>query len=489
MAKIDELFNYIREHGKVIVNPGEPLIESEAARFSVPNEMGIMAFNSKVKARSPNKTVEDINALTVQPDETFESVKRAARTGHYYLIDRAIGSSQSFRLKSELLISTKYPHLALMFMRNYFPAPEDREPDIRLVDIPEWPETAVYVDPLSYSTLILGSDYYGELKMSALRLGMHFARERLNMIGLHAGGKVYRWSQDGRSVERGALIFGLSGTGKSTLTVSKEDYDGVETIVRQDDIMILTSGGRAFGTEMNFYPKTDSIPSLPILASGLEHRDAILENVTIKGGKVDFSDFTVSSNGRAIAIKRSVRLSDDLFDISSVNYLFFLTRRNDMPVVSRFSSPEQAAAYFLLGESVMTSAGTEDKSLVNRPVRTIGFDPFIIRPKWKNALVLYQFMKTNGSISAYLVNTGGVGDSKITPRVTLDALYEVVRGGAKWKHDEAIRMDVLQGDGKFDVYKAFGKGKYEGMMTELREERRRYIHDNYPEMEFLSAFL
>ncbi|MDG7040514.1 MAG: phosphoenolpyruvate carboxykinase (ATP) [Nitrososphaerota archaeon] len=489
MAGIDELFHYIREHGRIIVNPGEPLIEREAARFSIANNMGIMAFNSKVKARSPDKTVEDINALTTQPDDIFESVRRAAGTGSYYLIDRAIGSSQSLRLKSELLISTKYPHLALMFMRNYFPAPEDREPDIRLVDIPEWPETAVYVDPLNYSTLILGSDYYGELKMSALRLGMHFARERLNMIGLHAGGKVYRWSEDGRMVERGALIFGLSGTGKSTLTVSKEEYDGVETIVRQDDIMILTPSGRAFGTEMNFYPKTDSIPSLPILASGLEHHDAILENVTIKGGKVDFSDLTVSSNGRAIAIKRSVKLSDDLFDIGSVNYLFFLTRRNDMPVVSKFSCPEQAAAYFLLGESVMTSAGTEDKSLVNRPVRTLGFDPFIIKPKWKNALILYQFLKINSSMSAYLVNTGSVGDSKITPRVTLDSLYAVVRGGSKWRHDEILRMDVLDGEGKFDIHRAFEKEQYEKRMAELRAERIKYIHENYPEMEFLSAYI
>jgi len=72
--------------------------------------------------------------------------------------------------------------------------------------------------------MILGSDYYGESKMAGLRMAMHIMREERGGIGLHAGSKIYRVKNaQGQLTERGALIFGLSGTGKTTISVNSHN--------------------------------------------------------------------------------------------------------------------------------------------------------------------------------------------------------------------------------------------------------------------------
>ena len=86
----------------------------------------------------------------------------------------------------------------------------------------------------------------------------------------------------------------------------------------------------------------------------------------------------------------------------------FITRRMTvLPLVSRLN-PEQAAAAFMLGESVETSAG--DPRRAGESVRVVGTNPFLIGSEADEGNWFYDFVKNNeDKVQCYLLNTGGVG--------------------------------------------------------------------------------
>ncbi|MEB3756283.1 MAG: phosphoenolpyruvate carboxykinase (ATP), partial [Desulfurococcales archaeon] len=348
----------------------------------------------------------------------------------------------------------------------------------------------VFVDYDDGANVLLGTDYYGEHKMSFLRLAMNYSRDFFNSIGLHASSKYYRLKTRDGFVEKGVLIFGLSGTGKSTLTMSDHGLkEPEEATVRQDDIVILRSDGHAYGTERNFYPKTDSLPHIPSLIPAVMNPLSVLENVTVKDGRIDFEDLTISPNARAIAIREYVRNAENRIDLDKVDILFFLTRNPLMPAALKTSSPEQAVAYFMLGESVRTSA----EAGKHEPVRVPGFDPFMLEPKWKTAMRLYEFLEKHRDVEVILLNTGYVGDVKVTPEETSLIILETVREEVKWRYDEHLRayipvsvpgIDIM----RLDPYKINGS-TYGSKLEDLRKDRIMFLESTLPQLKFLADYI
>ena len=79
-------------------------------------------------------------------------------------------------------------------------------------------------------------------------------------------------------------------------------------------------------------------------------------------GKVDFLDTSITSNGRGVVLRKYIKGTGEGIDLEKANKIVFITRRNDVvPVCARLTD-EQAAAYFMLGESIETSAGDPTKA-------------------------------------------------------------------------------------------------------------------------------
>jgi|ECHhosMinimDraft_1075155.scaffolds.fasta_scaffold00012_21 phosphoenolpyruvate carboxykinase (ATP) len=491
MYKLKEIVYDIIRNCRLIRNPSFFELRSEASKYSAPNNLGVLAFTSKVRARSVENTIDDINSIPEERKEAvikqLEEVRDWAKGRELIVVSGQVGNTSTFSIKATAYVSKSYPHLALMFMTNYFPAKEDGEGEIITIDIPEWKRNLIVVDPKEKINVVLGSDYYGELKMSILRLAMNIARER-GMLGVHAASKLYRVKIGGEIREKGAIIFGLSGTGKTTITMADHNLVKPEgVVIRQDDINILTMDGKCLGTENNLYVKTDSLTKLPGLMKGVLHQDSIIENVSIKDGKVDFDDVSFSSNGRAIAIRNYIENSDTSINLDKVDLVFFITRRREMPVASKTKNEEQAVAYYMLGESVITSAGTMDANQVGKPIRVPGFDPFIIEPKWLNAIRLYEFLKRNKT-EVYILNTGHVGDFKVTPEVTMRTVISIVKERAEFEFDEDLNLYVIKrAEGvnlsNLDPRRVFGEN-YKTIARKLREERKQYLKSNFPNLCF-----
>lgn len=478
--------------GRLIEDPSTVKLREKAKSYSIPNSDGIMLFHTKIKARQPKANIIegiDPEDRVLEGVERVETALNKYKSRDFYVINRKIGTGGiSFNIRAYIPI--EFPHLALMTQLNFFHPEEDTDPDFITLTLPDADDLLVFVDYDDGANVLLGTDYYGEHKMSFLRLAMNYSRDFFNSIGLHASSKYYRLKTRDGFVEKGVLIFGLSGTGKSTLTMSDHGLkEPEEATVRQDDIVILRSDGHAYGTERNFYPKTDSLPHIPSLIPAVMNPLSVLENVTVKDGHIDFEDLTISPNARAIAIREYVRNAENRIDLDKVNILFFLTRNPLMPAALKTSSPEQAVAYFMLGESVRTSA----EAGKHEPVRVPGFDPFMLEPKWKTAMRLYEFLEKHRDVEVILLNTGYVGDVKVTPEETSLIILETVREEVKWKYDEHLRayipvsvpgIDIM----RLDPYKIIGS-TYGSKLEDLRKDRIIFLESTLPQLKFLADYI
>ncbi|MCE4620790.1 MAG: phosphoenolpyruvate carboxykinase [Desulfurococcales archaeon] len=489
MTGIVGIVKEILDKADIEWNPGPYRLRQESLRYARKTVTGAIAVVSKkARARQPQRTrvIYDIGSADYGIAEAAYDylVKNS-----YYAVERCIGAG-SLRFRILGLIEKSYPHLALMAHMNFFPCEDEGEPDIVTVDAPGYKDTWIFVERPTSHTLILGSDYYGELKMSFLRLAMNNARDYHYSPGLHAGSKLYRVRVGGTLREVGVLVFGLSGTGKTTLTIESHGLEPPEGAhLRQDDIVILTRDGRAHGTEFNLYPKTDSVPELPPLQPAVLHQDAVLENVVVReDGTPDFSDLSITPNARALAIREAIPNVDGRVDLDKVNALVFLTRRPEMPPLARLTSPEQAAAYFMLGESYRTSAEAGKPE----PVRVPGFDPFMLEPKWRSGLIMLDLADSLG-LEVYVMNTGYVKDKKVPPSLSKALLLAAVKGDVEWRRDEHMNIDVAvrAGGMSLDDYLPWNryKGEYPRVVEALRKERIAFFEEKLPHIRFLANYV
>ncbi len=455
-----------------------------AAHEAIPNNQESSLYVTRIRSRSAPFT-EVVYDLDEDRLSLLQQVWEYLRWQQMIRISSRIGSSSGFPLQANLYVTRRYARIAQMFGWNFYTTADEDYADMVTVVVPEWHQRKILVLPHQRATYILGTDYYGETKMATLRMAMHIAREDMRGVGLHAGSKKVILREEGSETltEKGLLVFGLSGTGKTTITTADhgfKDPEGVEVL--QDDINLLLSDGRALGTERNFYIKTDNVSKQEPLLQAAMHKKAILENVWVNDdGDVNFDNHAISTNGRALVPRRAIPNSSDRIDLPRVDVVLFNMRRYVLPPVGRLISPEQGAAYFMLGESTITSA--EDPSRVGQAKRVVGFDPFVIDNPQKNGNRILQILQDNPSMQCYVLSTGRVGGAQganITPEVTFACVEGLLRNSLRWRYDDILGYEIpeslpLSNWKEYDPYTYWSREEYGTIISALRKERKEYL--------------
>ncbi|RLG48074.1 MAG: phosphoenolpyruvate carboxykinase (ATP) [Thermoproteota archaeon] len=480
-----EIASLVGSDGRVL-EPAMGELEEMARRHGRITEFGSVAFYSCVRSRSARRTVhvgsERVRQRGLTPEQreilenierTMEALERYVRRAPFVEVRRRMGQNRVCSPRCTLYVSVARPdsvRLAHMWAKTLFPPEGGTGHGITLVDVPEWPEIQILVFPEVGVTFVLGSDYFGEVKKGFLRMAMWEAKQE-GLLGLHAGAKIARArGPDGEIRRYLLLIFGLSGTGKTTHSCHDHFLRGPGEGIRvlQDDVVFLSKDGRVYGTEDAFYVKTEGLDpeGQPLLYRATTMPNVVLDNVMVDAeGRVDFLDYTLTSNGRAIVPRQNLGEHSteeiDLEDPEEVDgiVLLFITRRNTVvPAMSKLT-PEQAAAFFMLGESVITSAA--DPRRAGQSIRVVGTNPFIVGDYAYEGNWMYDFLLRNGDrVQAYLANTGGVGEIAewdgsrrrvIRPvrRVKIEEMGRIIggilRGQARWRPDPLLRVEVLNG--------------------------------------------
>ena len=504
----------------VINNPSEAELRAMAKHEEITTHYNAPSYITKlVSSRSAGATftVEEKTkagrfqkaADPVLAKEAIEMVQAAMPSEKWLQFDRTIGQGKA-AYHCRLLIPQHLARVALLWGQTLFPASEaqrdsSRKPDFLTIYYPKFKELAatkpgkfqdrmILIAPDSGITYVLGVDYVGECKMSFLRLAM-FRMKQQGGLGLHAGSKIIRVKDGKKTKDVGFLLFGLSGTGKTTLTLEHHGLSTPEAaITLQDDIVLLDPKGHAYGTEDNFYVKTEGLTedSQPALYRSLMAPECVLENVTVdpKTGKPDFMDYSHGTNARALALRSRLPNTTESVDLKKTHMLIFITRRDTVvPPVAKLNR-EQAVAYFMLGESIETSAGDPKKA--GQPKHEVGFSPFIIGLEDAEGNRLYDILSKNPDIEAYVLNTGSVGKAgdaagapemgvKITKDVSAKILEFLARGGGEWKKDKDFGFEVpasVPGVSDFKKYEPaqyYKPETYKKLTEELKKERKAFL--------------
>ncbi|HKB70221.1 MAG TPA: phosphoenolpyruvate carboxykinase (ATP) [Thermoanaerobaculia bacterium] len=458
---------------------------------------GSPVYSTRVKNRSAKDTYVVENGVLLgrhqkgmDPERAAELIRKLQESlaGRELIqVDRRMGMAPEAALHCRLFVPVEFARIAAMWHNMLFPIDASGTPDFVSVYVPDWPEKVIFLDPNEGYTYICGTDYPGEAKKSMLRQAMYWIKKR-GGLGLHAGSKILRVAgRDGNLHDVGFLLFGLSGTGKTTLTLHDHGLAEPErVIIKQDDVVLLAADGRAYGTEDGFYIKTEGLePSQRVLWDAAISPSACFENVRMRDdGTIDFCDTSLTSNGRGVVLRRFIHGTDDGIDLPRANKIVFITRRNDVvPVVARLT-PEQGAAFFMLGESIETSAG--DPTRAGQAKREVGTNPFIVGPEEEEGNRILKFLRENSDMEAYLLNTGAVGardgspGENVTIRVSSEIMKQIARDGIEWELDPdwgyQVPMSVPGIDlSKYDPRSHYSPEEYASRVAKLRAEREQWL--------------
>lgn len=465
-------------------NPSFEELRQLSAHLETTTEFDSPSYRSRVTSRSADRTLNDIDdTITAADREQLRLATEAIETMDLVCVDRLVGRHPDHSYCCRLYVPADYTRIALSWAKLLDPAPDDREPDFRTLQLPSWEDILIRVFPDQGLTFVLGTDYTGEAKKSFLRLFMYEVKAT-GGLGLHAGTKRISVRTDtGSLVDRSQLFLGLSATGKTTLTGHGCWLDGPETArMLQDDVCGLLSDGTVIGSEGHgLYIKTDGLDPTeqPAMYQAATSPNAVLENVAVDDdGTVDFDDDGYTANGRATVIRDDLPSADPTIDADHADQIFFITRHPIMPPVARLT-PEQGAAAFMLGESIETSAGDPERA--GEPVRVVGTNPFIIGPPAAEGNRFLELVK-EADIECYALNTGAVGRGEtavdVGVRETVTILTEVARGGVEWRPHPDGGWSVPSAVSGVDLDRydpAICWPAYPDELEAVRAERRDYL--------------
>ncbi|PSP77089.1 phosphoenolpyruvate carboxykinase (ATP) [Halobacteriales archaeon QS_1_68_20] len=463
----------------VVYDPSFERLREFSSHLETTTEYGSPSYVSEYRSRCADRTKNAVDDEFTQADwDAVDEAVAAAGEREMVCLDRMVGRHPEVAQCCRLYVPKEYGRIALAWGKLLEPAPEDREPDLYTVQLPDRDEVAIRVLPEEGLTVVLGSDYTGEAKKSFLRLYMRRAKER-GGLGLHAGSKRVVLQDDDEMETVGQLFLGLSGTGKSTLTGHGFWLDDPEYAeMLQDDVCALLPDGTVAGSEGGgLYIKTMGLDAdeQPALHHAATQSSAVLENVAVdEDGTVDFDDGELTTNGRAVVRREDLPSAADGIDLPDVDQVFFITRNPLMAPVSRLTDA-QAAAAFMLGESVQTSAGDPEKA--GERIRVVGTNPFIVGPEGEEGNRFRELIREN-DVECYLLNTGTVGDRDVGVEETVGILEAIARDQVEWDHDEAVGLDLPTDVPGVDIsafHPAENVTDYDEKVHELRVERRAYL--------------
>ena len=484
----------------VIRNLNREQLRELGKHHEITTEYGSASYITRLKARSAAFTRNTVDGQVTEADRaTILKVQEYLKDQEIIEVDRQMCQGPvEDAFACRLWVTKPYGRLAHMFHASLGPIEGSKDPDFHVIDVPEWKgERCILADPVAGVTYVLGSDYYGEIKKGFLRMTMYRGKMK-GGLGLHAGSKEV-WARSVRSgdlVRSGILFFGLSGTGKTSLTCHDYGLDesqGEQARVRQDDVVILNPDGSARGTEIEgFYIKTENLNPTDqgALYQAAVSSKAIFENVHVaEDGKVDFYDCSISKNGRAVVPVRDVVNTDGDIDMPKANKIFFITRNPMTPPIARLTA-KQAGVAFMLGESIKTSAA--DPNAKGEPVREVGTNPFIVGSLDEEGNIFHKILSANPDIECFLLNTGKVGIGakarKIQILETVAILRALVREAIEWKYDETLRVEIPAkiDDGvnihEFEFQNYLTESELNDELTKLRSERQEWL-DRFPKFD------
>ena len=369
-------------------------------------------------------------------EETFAYVKGLAKQQlsgkRLFVVDAFCGANKDTRMAIRFIMEVAWQ---AHFVKNMFIVPtaeelEAFEPDLVVytaskAKVDNYKElglnsdTCVAFNVTTREQVILNTWYGGEMKKGLFSM-MNYYLPLKGIAAMHCSANT---DMEGKNT---AIFFGLSGTGKTTLSTDPKRLLIGDDEHGWDDNGVFNFEGGCYAKVINLDKESE-----PDIYNAIK-RNALLENVTVDAeGKIDFSDKSVTENTRvSYPITHIEKIVRPVSAAPAANNVIFLSADafGVLPPVS-ILTPEQTKYYFLSGFTAKL-AGTERGITEPTPTFSACFgQAFLELHPTKYAEELVKRMEASGA-KAYLVNTGWNGSGKRISIKDTRGIIDAILNGA-----------------------------------------------------------
>jgi len=400
-----------------------------------------------------------------------------------YKTEVVVGLEEDFMIKAHLLIPEGFENVMYSWMLNFQYINETynemyknsrgiSEGDIYVFSDPDWthpdfPYGLTFFDPKHNCAAILGMRYFGEHKKGTLTLAWG-AAARNGYASCHGGMKRYNL-EGGKSFQ--AAVFGLSGSGKSTITHARHNDKYDITVLHDDAFIINVHDKYSIALEPAYFDKTADYPI------GCDDNKYILTQqnagvIELKDGKlVSVTEDIRNGNGRAVKSKLWSPNRVDRVD-EPINAIFWLMKDPTIPPVLKLSGASLGSAMGATLATKRSSAerlakGVDPNALVVEPYA----NPFRVYPLEVDYTRFKQLIQDG--VDCYILNTGDFMGTKVKPAHTLGILEAIVEGKANFKKWEGFSdIEIMEVEG-FDA--SFKNSEYAQEFTKRMQDRIDFV--------------
>lgn len=394
----------------------------EDAKVLVRNDGAIVGRTAKARVIVAGS--KHIKELKLLQDCIAYNHKRS-----FYKTDLHVGLDQKFTTNVKLMIpSTHINNLYNSLINFEIGRVKAAKGEIYLYVDPDWhhehyPDGLVLLDPVTNVGAVLGLRYFGEIKKGILSLAWNMAKKE-GFIPCHGGLKYLRYGKR----EATMAVFGLSGSGKSTITFAKPQHADEVWVLHDDAFVIDRDSLETIALEPSYFDKTADYP--------MGH-EAIESFVTVQnnGVRLDEEGKLVlvtedirNGNGRTI---KSRYVQDNRVDFMKhpLNSIFWIMRDEAFPPCVKITDPVLAA---VMGASITTTrSNAENTQDVGKLVIEPYANPFRLYPLAEDYTQFKQLFAKKG-VACYILNTGYFNGIKVTPQATLAAIEAIVKNDAEF---------------------------------------------------------
>lgn len=333
---------------------------------------------------------------------------------------------------------------------------------------PDFPMGLAFFSPEQNCAAVLGMRYFGELKKGTLTLAWGIGA-RNGYASCHAGIKRYGLKKGGRKFV--LAVFGLSGSGKSTITHSRHSGQYDITVLHDDAFVVNIKEKYAIALEPAYFDKVQDYPM------GCEDNKYLVTmqncGVTVdkKGHKIAVTEDIRNGNGRAMKSKFWSPNRIDRID-EPLNAICWLMKDPTLPPVLKLTGPSLAS---VMGATLATKRTTAERLAPgvdpNALVIESYANPFRTYPLEMD-YTRFRDLIADG-VDCYILNTGDFMGQKVQPKHTLGALEAIVEGRAKFVPFGKVHGIEMM---PFDDFKVdFGNAAYLQQLYERFIDRVKFI--------------
>lgn len=438
-----EAYELARRSSGTVELTGMPVYEPEGQ--GLPKGSHVLLFNDGAvvgRCAAARRIIGDPGVFVDEMASLLREAVYQTRYRHLYAAEAVIGLEKDFMVKAHLLIPEGHENMLYNWLLNfqytnkiyndmYKESRQYPDGDIYIFVDPEWkhpdyPLGLALFDPEHNCAAILGMRYFGELKKGTLTLAWGTA-VRNGFASCHGGLKRYNL-QGNRSFVM--AVFGLSGSGKSTITHARHGNRYDITVLHDDAFVINLKDRFSIALEPAYFDKVQDYPmdceDNKFIVT-LQNCGAIQkENGFIYAVTEDLRN----GNGRAIKSKLWSPTRVDRID-EPINAVFWLMKDPTIPPVLKISDPILGAT---MGATLATRRTTAERLAPGVDPNALVFEPYANPFRTYPLSVDYERFKTllSGGVDCYILNTGDFMGKKVKPHHTLQIIESIVEGRARF---------------------------------------------------------